>query len=60
MPGSPALTGGVGGTEIGISSNFNYKYLGNPRGVPAMDIVSYNGTVPKNGTINVTINAKAH
>ncbi len=60
MPGSPALTGGVGGTEIGISSNFNYKYLGNPRGIPAMDIVSYNGTVPKNGTINVTVNAKAH
>lgn len=60
MPGSPALTGGVGGTEIGISSNFNYKYLGNPRGIPAMNIVSYNGTVPKNGTINVTVNAKAH
>ncbi|MEW4922782.1 hypothetical protein [Algibacter sp. 2305UL17-15] len=59
--GSPALTGGGGGSEIGLFNNgFNYKYLGNPRGVPVMDIISYDGAVPKNGSINVTITSKAH
>jgi hypothetical protein len=59
--GSPALTGGGGGSEIGLYSNgFNYKKLGNPKGIPTLDVISYNGAVPKNGSINVTINAKAH
>jgi len=58
---SPALTGGGGGEQIGIfNSGFNYKYIGNPRGVPTLDIINYDAAVPKNGTINVTIKAKAH
>jgi hypothetical protein len=58
---SPAFDGGSGGEQIGIFNNgFNFKYLGNPRGIPTMDILTYDGTVPKNGNINVTIKAKAH
>jgi hypothetical protein len=59
--GSPALTAGGGGSELGVFANgFNFKYLGNPRGVPVLDIITYDGAVPKNGNINVTISAKAH
>jgi len=59
--GSPALTGGVGGSEIGLfNSDFDYNYIGNPRDVPSFDITNYDGAVPKNGTINVTITAKAY
>ncbi len=58
---SPALTGGGGGTEMGLYNNgFLYNTIGNPKGIPTLDIISYDGAVPKNGTINVTINAKAH
>lgn len=57
----PALTGGTAGAEIGLFRyGFNYKYLGNPRGIPTLDIVNYEGTVAKDGNINVTIKAKAH
>jgi hypothetical protein len=59
--GSPALTAGVGNSELGIFSNgFNYKYLGNPRGIPTFNIVTSDGTVPANGNINVTVTARAH
>ncbi|MGJ8745045.1 hypothetical protein [Polaribacter sp.] len=58
---SPALTGGGGGTEMGIYNNgFLYNMLGNPRGIPTLDVVTYDGAVPKNSNINVTITAKAH
>lgn len=58
---SPALTGGGGGSQIGLfNSDFNYDYIGNPRDVPTLDIINYDAAVPKNGTINVTITAKAH
>ena len=58
---SPALTGGGGGSQIGLFNNgFNYDYIGNPRDVPTLDIINYDAAVPKNGTINVTITAKAH
>jgi len=59
--GSPALTAGGSGSELGIFNNgFNFKYLGIPRGLPVLDIVNYDGAVPKDGNINVTISAKAH
>ncbi|MGV6832000.1 MAG: hypothetical protein ACWA5P_10645 [bacterium] len=59
--GSPALTGGGGGSEMGLYNNgFIYNTIGNPRGIPILDVVSYDGAVPKNGNINVTINAKAN
>jgi len=59
--GSPALTGGGGGSEIGLFNNgFNYNIIGNPRDVPTMDITNYDAAVPINGTINVTITAKAN
>ncbi len=59
--GSLALTGGGGGSQIGLfNSGFNYDYIGNPRDVPTLDIINYDAAVPKNGTINVTITAKAH
>jgi len=58
---SPALTGGGGGSQIGLFNNgFNYNYLGNPRDIPTLDIINYDAAVPKNGTINVTIKAKAN
>ena len=58
---SPALTGGGGGDQIGLFNNsFNYSKLGIPRGLPTLDVTSYDGAVPKNGTINVTISAKAN
>ncbi len=58
---SPALMGGSGLTEIGLfNGGFNYEKLGNPRGLPSLDITSYDGAVPKNGTINVTITAKSY
>lgn len=47
--------------EYGVFNNgFNFKYLGNPRGLPVLDIVTYDGAIPKNGNINVTIKAKAN
>ncbi|QRM89632.1 hypothetical protein FG167_10480 [Lacinutrix sp. WUR7] len=59
--GSPALTGGGGGSEMGLYNNgFLYNTIGNPKGIPTLDVISYDGAVPKNGNINVTINAKAH
>lgn len=59
--GSPALTGGTGGSEIGLFANgFVYKALGVPRGIPTLDVLSYDPSVPKNGNINVIIKAKAH
>ncbi|WP_452231802.1 hypothetical protein [Lacinutrix sp. MEBiC02595] len=59
--GSPALIGGGGGSEMGLHNNgFLYNMLGNPKGIPTLDVISYDGAVPKNGNINVTINAKAH
>lgn len=58
---SPALTGGTGGSEIGLFNNgFLYKTLGVPRGIPTLDVLSYDLSVPKNGNINVIIKAKAH
>ncbi|WP_411894694.1 hypothetical protein [Winogradskyella sp. A2] len=59
--GSPALTGGGGGSEMGLFNNgFNYSKLGVPRGLPTLDVISYDGAVPKNGNINVTVTAKAN
>jgi hypothetical protein len=58
---SPALTGGGGGSQIGLYNNgFLYNKLGNPRGLPILDVTGYDGAVPKNGNINVTISAKAN
>ncbi len=58
---SPALTGGGGGDQLGLFNNsFNYRKLGIPRGLPTLDVTSYDGAVPKNGNINVTISAKAN
>lgn len=58
--GSPALTGGGGGSEIGLFNNgYNYQMLGNPNGVPTLDVISYDGAIEAGGNINVTINAEA-
>ena len=57
---SPALTGGGGSTEIGLYGNsFIYDVLGNPKGYPLLDVLTYDGAVPKNGNINVNIKAVA-
>ena len=59
--GSPALTAGGGNSELGVFANsFNYKNLGNPRGIPVMDILSWDGAAPAGGSITVDISAKAH
>ena len=58
--GSPALTGGISNSQIGLYSNgFLYNRLGNPNGFPVVDILSYDGAVPINGNINVQIKAEA-
>jgi hypothetical protein len=57
---SPALTGGTGGSEIGLYNNgYLYDVLGNPKGIPVLDILNYDSTVPKNADINVTVKAIA-
>jgi hypothetical protein len=57
---SPALTGGTGGSEIGLYNNgFLYEVLGNPKGIPVLDIIDYESSVPKNTDINVTVKAVA-
>ncbi len=59
--GSPALTGGGGGSQIGLYNNgFNYNKLGNPRDIPLLDIENSDGAVPTGGTLNVTVTAKAN
>ncbi len=59
--GSPALTGGGGGSQIGLYNNgFNYNVLGNPRDIPLLDIESNDAAVPAGSTINVTVTAKAN
>lgn len=59
--GSPALTGGTNGSEIGVyGGNFLYKQLGQPRGIPTVDIISNDVTVQQDGTLNITINAKSN
>lgn len=61
QPSSPALTGGASGTEIGLFGNgFFYESVGNPRGIPTIEITNFQAAVPKNGTIQITIKAKAH
>lgn len=59
--GSPALTGGGGGSEIGLYNNgFNYNIFGNPRNVPILDIESSDAAVQSGSNINVTVTAKAN
>lgn len=59
--GSPALTGGTNGSQIGVyGGNFLYKTLGQPRGIPTLDVISNDVTVQQGGTLNITINAKAN
>jgi hypothetical protein len=58
--GSPALTGGSGGTEMGLYYNYNYNPLGQPTGYPTLDVESYDVVAPTNGNINVTITGKAY
>ena len=59
--GSPALTGGGGGSQIGLYNNgFRYNMIGNPNGIPTLDVISYDGAIEKGSNINVTITAKAN
>jgi hypothetical protein len=58
---SPALTLGVSGDEIGLfASGYLYKNLGQPSGVPTLEVLTYDGAVAKDGNINVTVRAKAN
>ena len=60
-PGSSALTGGVGGSQMGVFGNgFLFNKFGNPRGVPLFDIVNFQGTVTVGSPIEVTISAIAN
>jgi len=59
--GSPALTGGTGGSEIGLYNNgFNYSIFGNPRNIPILDIESSDAAVQAGSNINVIVTAKAN
>ena len=59
--GSPALTASINGDELGVyNTGFRFQKLGNPRGIPLLDILNYDSAVPAGGTINVTVRARAN
>lgn len=57
--GSPAIGAGVNGEDLGIFSGFNFNNLGVPSGYPTVNIVSSTSSLPQNGSLKVTLTAKA-
>lgn len=60
LSGSPAISSGVNGGNIGFRSNFIFKILGNPKGVPEVKITNYQSIAPQNGTVTFNIEARSH
>lgn len=47
-------------TDAGIFEGYNFKNFGTPTGVPSIKVTSNSATVPKNGNLSVTIEAKTN
>ncbi len=47
-------------SDAGIFQGYNFKNFGTPTGVPSIKVTSYSATVPKNGNLSVTIEAKTN
>lgn len=45
-------------TDAGIFEGYNFKNFGTPAGCPSIKVLSNSATVPKNGNLSVTIEAK--
>lgn len=45
-------------TDGGIFKDYNFKLYGNPTGYPSIKVLENSATVPKNGNLSVTIEAK--
>ncbi|UJP64394.1 right-handed parallel beta-helix repeat-containing protein [Mongoliitalea daihaiensis] len=58
--GSPGLTGGVGGSQIGLFGGIGYTVSGEPA-VPQVTLLNIlNPIVPQNGDLNVRIEGRAN
>lgn len=47
-------------TDDGLYQGYNFKPYGTPTGYPSIKVTSYSPTVPKNGDLSVTIEAKTN
>lgn len=47
-------------TDAGIYKDYNFKLYGNPTGYPSIKVLENSATVPKNGNLSVTIQAKTY
>ncbi|GAA4896829.1 hypothetical protein GCM10023311_21970 [Flaviramulus aquimarinus] len=61
-PGIDDLTlqGGSTVTDDGLHEAYNFKPFGTPTGYPSLKVTTYSPTVPKNGNLSVTIEAKTN
>lgn len=59
--GSPAIGSGFNGEDMGVFGNsYTFSNVGNPSGFPTINITSSTAAVPENGTLSITISAKAN
>lgn len=47
-------------TDAGLFEGYNFKNFGTPTGVPSIKVTANSATVPKNGNLSVTIEAKTN
>lgn len=58
--GSPAIGAGINGEDLGVfGGGFNFSNVGVPAGYPTVNIVSSTASLPQNGSLKVTLTAKA-
>lgn len=60
LAGSPLIGVGANGGDIGFQSNFEFKYLGNPKNYPEVKVTNFTGATQPNGTLTFEIQATAH
>ncbi len=54
------LLGGSTVVDDGIYEGYSFKNFGTPNGYPSIKVIASNASVPKNGTLSVTIEAKTN
>jgi len=60
QPGSPGISAGTDGTDIGMFGGRGYLITGIP-GIPSVEVFTIlNTTVPQNGTLNIKVEGKAN
>ncbi len=60
QPGSPGISAGTDGTDIGIFGGRGFLITGIP-GIPTVEsFIILNPTVPQNGTLNIKVEGKAN